>query len=159
MQVNCSAHKLLEKTSYWQFFFKAYGQEFSAVPGMWYFANNRKVLRKWLREASFRSFPDRLTYNDECSTTDSNLCDSHVGSRNERNIRQHLWFAIRTPVVRGKENVFDVFRLQECINDVCEDTLQVDKLYLLLLETPMRILHSELKLDLQKRKHKNVIMQ
>ena len=70
-----------------------------------------------------------------------------------------LWFAIRTPVVRGKENVFDVFRLQECINDVCEDTLQVDKLYLLLLETPMRILHSELKLDLQKRKHKNVIMQ
>ena len=83
-------------------------------------------------EASFRSFLDRLTYNDEYSTTDSNLCDSHVGARNERNIRQHFVICDQNSCSKGKRKCFDVFRLQECINDVCEDTLQVDKLYLLL---------------------------
>ena len=105
MQVNCSAHKLLEKTSYWQIFLKLMDKNSQQFQGCDISPNNRKVLRKWPREASFRGFPDRSTYNDVCSTIDSNLCDGHVGARNERNIRQRLWFAIRTPVVRGKENV------------------------------------------------------
>ena len=53
----------------------------------------------------------------------------------------------------------DVFRLQECINDVCEDTLQIDKLYLLLLENSNANTAFGTQIGPPEEKTQNVIMQ
>lgn len=64
---------------------------------------------------------------------DSNLCDSNVGARKVRNIRDNIFVinAITNSIIKGNEEAvdlqifdiekcFDALWLQECINDVYE---------------------------------------
>ena len=111
----------------------------------------------WKRKASrsdfdnyrgiFRSILDRLIYNDEYNTIDSNLTDSNVGARKGRNIRDNIFVvnAIVNSVIKGKEEpidaqlfdvekCFDALWMEECINDLYEAGLDNDKLNLLYIE-------------------------
>ena len=55
-------------------------------------------------------FLDRLIYNDEYNTIDSNLTDSNVGARKGRNIRDNIFVlnAVANSVIKGKEEPIDV---------------------------------------------------
>ena len=93
--------------------------------------NNFNNYRGIFRVTVLRSILDRLIYNDEYETIDSNLTDSNVGARKERNIRDNIFVlnAISNSVLKGSEDdidiqVFDVEKCfdalwaQECINDI-----------------------------------------
>ena len=43
------------------------------------------------RVSIFRAILDRLIYNDEIENIDSNLTDSNVGARRNRNIRDNIF--------------------------------------------------------------------
>ena len=92
----------------------------------------------------FRSILEKLIYNDEYHTIDSNLTDSNVGARKSRNIRDNLFvvYAVLNSVKRGNEEAvdvgaydvekyFDALWTYECINDLYEAGLKNDKLTLL----------------------------
>ena len=89
---------------------------------------------------------EKLIYNDEYFTIDSNLTDSNVGARRNRNIRDNLFVvnAISNSVKRGTEEpvdmgaydvekCFDALWTFECINDLYEAGLKNDKLTLLFI--------------------------
>ena len=99
------------------------------------------------RVCVFRNILDRLIYNDEYHNVDSNLTDCNVGSRKNRNIRDHIFVinAILNSVINGDEEpldfqVYDVDKchdslwLHEVVNDLYSAGLQNDKLSLLFLE-------------------------
>ena len=98
------------------------------------------------RVTVFRNILERLIYNDEYLTIDSNLTDCNVGARKGRNIRDNLFVlnAVLNSVKSGKEaavdicvydvvKCFDSLWTYECINDLYETGLQNDKLSLLFL--------------------------
>ena len=99
------------------------------------------------RVTVFRSILDRLIYNDEISKIDSNLTDSNVGARKQRNIRDNIFVmnAIRNSIAKNRgeavdfqiydiEKCFDKLWLHEVINCLYEAGLRNDKLPLLFLE-------------------------
>ena len=107
------------------------------------FDNYRGIFRVTV----FRSILDRLIYNDEYSTIDSNLTDSNVGARKGRNIRDNIFVvnAVINSITKGNqepvdiqlfdvEKCFDALWMEECINDIYEAGLNNDKLPLLFLE-------------------------
>ena len=109
--------------------------------------NDFNNYRGIFRVTVIRSILDKLIYNDMYDTIDSNLSDSNVGARKQRNIRDNIFIvnAIVNSVKRGKEEdvdiqiydiekCFDTLWLQDCINDLYEAGFQNDKLPLLLLE-------------------------
>ena len=53
--------------------------------------NKFESYRVVFRVSVFRNILDRLIYNDEYDNIDSKLTDSNVGSRNNRNIRDHIF--------------------------------------------------------------------
>ena len=90
---------------------------------------------------------DKLIYNDKYEDIDSNMSDSNIGGRRDKNIRNHLFIihGIINAVVKGDtepvdiqiydiEKCFDALWLDECMNDLY-DTVPVtqhdDKLALL----------------------------
>lgn len=92
----------------------------------------------------FRAILEKLIYNDEYATIDSNLTDANVGARKSRNIRDNLYVvnAILNSVKKGSEELvdlctydvekcFDALWSYECINDLFEAGLRNDKLALL----------------------------
>ena len=99
------------------------------------------------RVTIFRSILDRLIYNDEYSSIDSNLTDSNVAVRKKRNIRDNIFVlnAILNSTKKGNdealdfqvydiEKCFDALWLHEVINCLYEAGLQNDKLPLLFME-------------------------
>ena len=87
------------------------------------------------------------TYNDEYPGIDSNLTDSNVGARQQRNIRDNIFVinAILNETVKRKlkgidVQIFDVYKCfdklwaKECINDLYDNGFTNDKLPLLLNE-------------------------
>ena len=109
--------------------------------------NNFNNYRGIFRVSIFRSILDRLIYNDEYENIDSEISDSNVGARKQRNIRDNLFVlgAVLNSVIKGSEEAvdlqvfdiekcFDALWMQECINDIYELGLQNDKLSLLHLE-------------------------
>ena len=96
------------------------------------------------RTTTLRNILDRLIYNDEYSTVDSNLTDCNVGSRKKRNIRDNL-FVMNAIMNASKQGVdepcdicvydvrkcFDKLWMSECINDLFEAGLTSDKLCLI----------------------------
>ena len=110
--------------------------------------NSFNSYRGIFRVTIFRSILDRLIYNDEYGNIDSNLTDSNVGARRDRNIRDNIFVlnAISNSVINSKkddidiqifdiEKCFDALWAQECINDLFDAGLQNDKLPLLFLES------------------------
>ena len=95
------------------------------------------------RTPVLRNVLDKLIYEDEYETIDSNLTNCNVGSRKRRNIRDNLFVinAIANSSKKSKEatdiNVYDVIKcfdslwLSECINDLYDAGLDNDKLVLL----------------------------
>ena len=107
------------------------------------FENYRGIFRVTI----IRSILDRLIYNDEYPTIDSNLSDSNVGARKGRNIRDNIFVlnAVTNSVKKGKEDpidiqifdiekCFDALWMQECINDLYDAGVQNDNLPLLFNE-------------------------
>ena len=92
----------------------------------------------------FRCIWDRIIYNDEYSTIDSNLTDSNVRARKGCNIRDNIFVlnAVTNSVIKGKEDLqvldvekcFDSLWVQECINDIYDAGLVNDKVSLLFLK-------------------------
>ena len=95
----------------------------------------------------FRSILDRLIYNDEYKKIDTNLTDSNVGARKERNIRDNIFVMNAIINSSRKENkealdcqVFDIEKcfdslwLNEVINCLYEAGLNNDKLPLIFME-------------------------
>ena len=109
--------------------------------------NDFNFYRGIFRVPIIRSILDGLIYNDENANIDSELSDSNVGARRNRNIRDNIFVvnAITNSVVNGNEEpidiqvfdmekCFDALWLQECINDLYDAGFQNDKLPLLFLE-------------------------
>ena len=121
----------------------------------------------------FRSILDRLIYNDEYATIDSNLSDSNVGARKGRNTRDNIFVlnAVMNSIKKGKEDpvdiqvfdiekCFDALWLQECINDIYEAGLQNDKLPLHFIENANAKVAIKTSLGVSKRFDiKNIVMQ
>ena len=65
--------------------------------------NDFENYRGIFRVSIFRSILDKLIYNDEYNTIDSNLTDSNVGARKGRNIRDNIFVlnAIINSVLKG----------------------------------------------------------
>ena len=95
----------------------------------------------------FRSIMDRLIYNDEYTTIDSNLSDCNVGARKNRNIRDNIFVlnAIINSINKGNEDpvdvqvydvekCFDSLWLHEVVNSLFKAGFQNDKLPLLFME-------------------------
>ena len=92
-----------------------------------------------------RSIIMRLIYQDYYSLLDKSMSDSQVGSRKNKNIRNHIWIihGIITDVKSKKrkkpvdiqifdyKQCFDGLWLQECLNDFYEGGMCDDKLALL----------------------------
>ena len=96
------------------------------------------------RVSLFRNILDRLIFNDEYSTIDSNLTDSNVGGRKGCNMRDTNFVlnAIINSIKKGNEDAcditvnnvekcFDALWVQECINIIYENGLNNDKLVLI----------------------------
>ena len=109
--------------------------------------NSFENYRGIFRVSILRTILDRLIYNDEYSIIDSQLTDSNVGARKNRNVRDNVFVlnAIMNSVINGNEKpidiqifdvekCFDALWLKECINDLHESGLTNDKLPLLYLE-------------------------
>ena len=99
------------------------------------------------RVSVFRSILDRLIYNDEYHNIDANLTDCNVGSRKNRNIRDHIFVmnAVLNTILEGDEEAldfqaydveqtFDSLWLDEVVNELFEAGFNNDKLNLLFLE-------------------------
>ena len=138
--------------------------------------NNRNDFENYrgiFRVPVLRTILDRLIYNDEYDTIDSNLTDSNVGARRGRNIRDNIFVlnAINISVIKGKasevdiqvfdiEKCFDALWMQECINDLFDSGFQNDKLPLLYLENQTAKIAIKTPQGISKRKNiKNIIMQ
>ena len=92
-----------------------------------------------------RSILMRLVYSDYYQKIDNSMSDSQVGSRKDKNIRNHIWIlnGIITDVLSSKSKLpidvkiydykqcFDGLWLQECLNDLYEAGLKDDKFALL----------------------------
>ena len=109
--------------------------------------NDFESYRGIFRVTIFRTILDRLIYNDEYVTIDSNLSDCNVGARKQRNIRDNIFVmnAIINSFKKGTEEpidfqvydvekCFDSLWLHEVINCLYEAGLRNDKLPLLFLE-------------------------
>ena len=80
----------------------------------------------------FRSIMMKIVYNQEYETIDSNMSDSNIGARKDKNIRNHIFILngiINEAVKSGKSiditildyrQCFDSMWLEECINDLYE---------------------------------------
>ena len=135
--------------------------------------NDFENYRGIFRVSIFRSILDKLIYNDEYNTIDSNLTDSNVGARKGRNIRDNIFVlnAIINSVLKGKEDsidvqlfdvekCFDSLWVEECINDAFEAGLDNDKLPLLFLENQNANCAVKINNKISKRKSiSNIIMQ
>ena len=120
-----------------------------------------------------RSILDRLIYNDEYPTIDSNLTDSNVGAMKGRNIRDNIFVlnAVTNSVIKGKEEpvdvqlfdvekCFDALWMEECINDIYEAGVDNDKLNLLFLEKQNAKVSVKTSKGLSKRiSIRNIVMQ
>ena len=75
----------------------------------------------------------KLIYNDEYETIDTNMSDSNIGARKNKNIRNHIFIinGVINETLRSKKNCidiqildyrqcFDSMWLEECINDLYE---------------------------------------
>ena len=96
------------------------------------------------RTPVLRNILDKLMYNEEYPEIDSNLSDSNVGGRRNRNVRDNI-FVMNAVMNEGKKNpkepldinVYDAFKcfdslwLSECINDLYDSGLRNDKLALI----------------------------
>ena len=82
--------------------------------------NSYENYRIIFRVCISRSILDRLIYNDEYENIDTNLCDSNVGARKGRNIRDNIFVinAITNSIVKGKEEAVDlqVFDVEKCFD-------------------------------------------
>ena len=109
--------------------------------------NDFESYRGIFRVTIFRTILDRLIYNDEYVTIDSNLSDCNVGARKQRNIRDNIFVmnAIINSFKKGTEEpidfqvydvekCFDSLWLHEVINCLYEAGLWNDKLPLLFFE-------------------------
>ena len=135
--------------------------------------NDFDAYRGIFRVTIFCTILDRLIYNDEYSTLDSNLTDCNVGARKQRNIRDNIFVinaimnSIRTgneePVdfqVYDVEKCFDTLWLHEVVNCLFEAGLQNDKLPLLFLENANAQVAVKTSAGLSKRVSiNNIIMQ
>ena len=90
---------------------------------------------------------DKLLYVDNYDDIDQNMSDCNIGSRKNRNIKDHLLIihGVINSVIRGKEDpidiqiydlikAFDALWLEDCLNDIYDSasqTNQNDKLSLL----------------------------
>ena len=96
------------------------------------------------RTPVLRNILDKLMYNEEYPEIDSNISDSNVGCRKNRNVRDNL-FVMNAVMNEGKKNskepldinVYDAFKcfdslwLSESINDLYDSGLRNDKLALI----------------------------
>ena len=112
---------------------------------------SRKDLNQYrgiFRVTVFRNILDRLIFNDEYDTIETNLTDSNVGGRRGRNIRDNIFVlnAIINSIRKGKqepcdisvydvEKCFDALWVQECMNTLYEYGMKNDRLVLLYEET------------------------
>ena len=107
------------------------------------FENYRGIFRVVI----LRSIMDKLIYNDKYPIIDSNLTDSNVGARQNRNIRDNIFVvnAVTNETIRKKKEgldiqIFDAYKCfdklwaKECFNDVYESGFTDDKLPLLFKE-------------------------
>ena len=85
--------------------------------------NDMENERGVFRIVILRYILDRLIYNDEYETIDSNLTDSNVGSRKGRNIRDNLFVlnAIINSTIQEKSEPIDleVMDLEKCFDSLC----------------------------------------
>ena len=109
--------------------------------------NKFSSYRGIFRVSIFRAILDRLIYNDEYESIDSNLTDSNVGARRSRNVRDNIF--VLNAIFNSQRNnteealdiqvydvdkCFDSLWLKEVITALYEAGLQNDKLPLLFLE-------------------------
>ena len=86
---------------------------------------------------SFKRILDKLIYFDKFSDIDKNMSDSNIGSRKDRNIKNHLFmiYGIINSVIRGDEDcidiqIYDIVKcfdglwLEDCLNDVFDSVPQ-----------------------------------
>ena len=89
---------------------------------------------------SLKKILDKLIYFDKFSYIDKNMSDSNIGSRKDRNIRNHLFmiYGIINSVVKGGEDcvdiqiydiekAFDGLWLEDCLNDVFDNLPQRER--------------------------------
>ena len=108
---------------------------------------NFENYRGIFRVVTLRCIMDKLIYNDQYPEIDSNLTDSNVGARRNRNIRDNIFVinAVTNEIVRKKKEgidlqIFDVYKCfdklwaKECFNDIFESGFTNDKLPLLFNE-------------------------
>ena len=83
---------------------------------------------------TLRKILDKLTYNDKYLGIESNMSDSNIGARKDKNIRNHL-FVIhgvinsvlneeKNPIdiqIYDLEQAFDALWLEDCLNDVFDN--------------------------------------
>ena len=145
-----SITKLVNKIKKEQMYPK--GLELCNIKSIWKRKGKRNTFNSYrgvFRVCVFRNILDRLIYNDEYSNVDSSLTDCNVGSRKQRNIRDHILVmnAVLNYVTNGDEEpldcqVYDVdvdkchdsLWIHEVINDLFDAGFQNDKLSLLFLE-------------------------
>ena len=109
--------------------------------------NKFESYRGVFRVSVFRNILERLIYNDEYHNIDANLTDANVGSRKNRNIRDHIFVlnAVINSFCQNDESAhdfqiydtketFDSLWLHEVINDLFDAGFRSDKLNLLFLE-------------------------
>ena len=97
--------------------------------------NNFNSYRGIFRVPILRTILDRMIYNDEYETIDRGISDSNVGARKERNVRDNIFVvnAVTNSVINGNEDpidvqvydvekCFDALWVQECINDLMQDS-------------------------------------
>ena len=84
--------------------------------------NDFEFYRGIFRVTVFRSILDRLIYNDEISNLDSNLTDSNVGARKQRNIRDNIFTmnAILNSIAKEKDEAIDVqiYDIEKCFDSL-----------------------------------------
>ena len=108
--------------------------------------NQFESYRGVFRVSVFRNILDRIIYNDKYHNIDSNLTDSNVGSRKNRNIRDHIFVlnAVINSITQDNENAhdfqiyhtketFDYLWVHEVINELFNAGFKSDKLNLLFL--------------------------
>ena len=84
--------------------------------------NDFDSYRGIFRVTIFRSILDRLIYNDEYETLDTNLTDCNVGARKERNIRDNIFVinAIMNSIRKNSEEAIDcqVYDIDKCFDNL-----------------------------------------
>ena len=96
------------------------------------------------RTTVLRNILDRLIYNEEYNTVDSNLTDCNVGSKKKQNIQDNLFVmnAIMNSSRKGDDSAYDIcvydirkyfdtLWLAECVNNLYDAGLTNDKLCIL----------------------------